>query len=86
MICSYQSGYCLPPPDDIPEEILRTEVITTARSPVDGQPLSPGEYAALMEALQDPNRVELTLPASVRELIFLLRIRRVVKPILPIIP
>ncbi len=39
----------LPPPSDVPEEILRTEIITQARSPVDGTALTPGEYAALLE-------------------------------------
>jgi hypothetical protein len=37
----------LPPPEDLPEEILRTEIITEARSPIDGQPLTAAEYAQL---------------------------------------
>ncbi|MCT7980298.1 hypothetical protein [Laspinema olomoucense] len=39
----------LPPASDVPEEILRTEIITQGRSPVDGAPLTPDEYAALLE-------------------------------------
>lgn len=39
----------LPPASDIPEEILRTEIITQGRSPIDGTPLTPAEYAALLE-------------------------------------
>lgn len=39
----------LPPASDVPEEILRTEIITQGRSPVDGTPLTPSEYAALLE-------------------------------------
>jgi hypothetical protein len=39
----------LPPASDVPEEILRTEIITQGRSPVDGTPLTPAEYAALLE-------------------------------------
>ena len=42
----------LPPPEDLPEEILRTEIITEARSPIDGQPITPAEYAKLQ--LQQP--------------------------------
>ncbi len=42
----------LPPPEDLPEEILRTEIITEARSPIDGQPITPAEYAQLQ--LQQP--------------------------------
>ncbi|MBO0348281.1 glutathione S-transferase [Phormidium pseudopriestleyi FRX01] len=39
----------LPPASDVPEEILRTEIITQGRSPIDGTPLTPDEYAALLE-------------------------------------
>ena len=42
----------LPPPEDLPEEILRTDIITEARSPIDGQPITPAEYAQLQ--LQQP--------------------------------
>ncbi|HEY9876933.1 MAG TPA: hypothetical protein V6D29_00695 [Leptolyngbyaceae cyanobacterium] len=75
----------LPPPEDVPEEILRTEIITEARSPIDGQPLSAAEYAKLQEELQNPNDSGIA-PANFREAVFLLQIRRILKPILPIIP
>ncbi len=39
----------LPPASDVPEEILRTEIITQGRSPIDGTPLTPAEYATLLE-------------------------------------
>ncbi len=74
----------LPPPEDTPEEILRTEIITEARSPLTGEPLSAAEYAVLMEQLQDPNRNPQVSP-DVASLIALLQMRRVVKPILPFI-
>ncbi len=41
------SLHALPPPEDLPEEILRTEIITEARSPIDGQPITPAEYIQL---------------------------------------
>lgn len=44
-------GIALPPPEDVPEEILRTEIITEARSPIDGTPISASQYAALQEDL-----------------------------------
>lgn len=72
----------LPPPDDIPEEILRTEVITEARSPLDGEPLSAADYAALQEQLRDPN-TETVVNPDIAELIKLLQLRRLLKPILP---
>jgi hypothetical protein len=71
----------LPPEDDTPEEVLRTEIITAARSPLTGEPLSAAEYAVLVEQLQDPNRNP-QVSSDVARLITLLQIRRVVKPIL----
>ncbi len=41
----------LPSPEDIPEEVLRAEIITSARSPLDNQPLTAAEYALLEEQL-----------------------------------
>jgi hypothetical protein len=38
----------LPPANDIPEEILRAEIIIEARSPIDGKPLSATEFAELV--------------------------------------
>ncbi|MBD2259848.1 hypothetical protein H6G13_19965 [Pseudanabaena sp. FACHB-2040] len=80
-----QPGASLPPPEDIPEEILRTEIITEARSPLDGQLLSPAEYAQLQEQLQNSSDMQ-TLPAQVREVIFLLQLRRGLRRFIPIIP
>lgn len=75
----------LPPPEDTPEEILRTEIIVDARSPLDGKPLSAAEYAELQAQLQNENDWD-TVPPSVANLIFLLEVRRVLKPIIPIFP
>ncbi len=72
----------LPPPEEIPEEILRTEVITEARSPLDGEPLSAADYAALQEHLRDPNTEPVVRP-DIAELIQLLRLRRLLRPVLP---
>ncbi|MBD2110945.1 MULTISPECIES: hypothetical protein [Cyanophyceae] len=72
----------LPPPEEIPEEILRTEVITEARSPLDGEPLSAAEYAALQEQLRDPNTEPVVNP-DIADLIQLLQLRRLLKPIVP---
>ncbi|NET51390.1 MAG: hypothetical protein F6K09_22505, partial [Merismopedia sp. SIO2A8] len=41
----------LPQPEDLPEEVLRTEIITEARSPIDGKPLTAAEYAQLQAQL-----------------------------------
>jgi hypothetical protein len=74
-------GMALPPPEDIPEEILRTEIIITARSPIDGKPLTAAEYAQLQEELQviPPRKLD----PKIRDQIFLLRIRKGLLQIFP---
>ncbi|MBE9195694.1 hypothetical protein IQ217_17245 [Synechocystis salina LEGE 00031] len=72
----------LPPPDDIPEEILRTEIILEGRSPLDGEPLTATEYTELMEALaENPNPPQLS--PRIRHLVFLLRVRKFFRTFLP---
>ncbi|MGF1521929.1 MAG: hypothetical protein ACFBSF_06355 [Leptolyngbyaceae cyanobacterium] len=79
-----QAAGALPPPEDPPEEILRTEIILEARSPLDGDVLTAAEYDQLQEEL---SRNDATLLSSqIRELIFLLQLRRVVKPVIPFLP
>lgn len=73
----------LPPPDDVPEEILRTEIITEARSPVDGESLTAAEYAELEARLQREPELYDTLSPQIRQTIFLLQIRRAIRTIAP---
>ncbi|MGK7888266.1 MAG: hypothetical protein AB4042_02965 [Leptolyngbyaceae cyanobacterium] len=72
----------LPPPEDTPEEILRTEIILEARSPLDGEPLTASEYvelqAELAESLNPPS-----INSETQQLIFLLRIRKALNMLLP---
>ncbi|MBF2036192.1 MAG: glutathione S-transferase [Leptolyngbyaceae cyanobacterium T60_A2020_046] len=75
-------GFALPPPEDPPEEVLRTEIITDARSPLTGEPLTAAEYAALQEQLQ--TRDDHLLPSDLRELVFLLQLRRVLQLVVPL--
>ncbi|HSM83936.1 MAG TPA: hypothetical protein VLS96_19760 [Nodosilinea sp.] len=79
------SALALPPPDDMPEEVLRTEIITEARSPLNGEPLSAQEYAVVQEQLRDPNTEPIVNP-DLAQLIQLLELRRVFRPILPFLP
>jgi hypothetical protein len=81
----FQVGFALPPADEVPEEVLRTRIITEARSPIDGEPLSAAEYARLQEQLQNVNDSGM-VDSDLAQLIFLLQLRRVVKPILPFFP
>ncbi|WP_216867704.1 hypothetical protein [Leptothoe spongobia] len=75
----------LPSPEDVPEEILRTEIIFDARSPLDGSPLSPADYAQLQTELAAP-QTTLTLNSEIRYIIFLLQARRAFKPVIPFLP
>jgi hypothetical protein len=74
----------LPPPEEIPEEVLRTEIITDGRSPISGEVLSAAEYAQLEADLQRADIQQ--APDSFRSLIFLLQVRRVIQPVLPLLP
>lgn len=78
-------AWALPPDEEIPEEVLRTEIITEARSPIDGQPLTPAEYAELQAALQAPPENP-SIDSDVRRLIFLLQLRRAARTLIPFIP
>ncbi|MBC6420676.1 MAG: glutathione S-transferase [Hormoscilla sp. SP5CHS1] len=80
-ICTLSPARALPPPSDVPEEILRTEILTEARSPVDGQPLTAAEYALLRGRLQSEPSPK--IDPQIEELIFLLRIRRAIRTIIP---
>lgn len=71
-------GQALPPPEDIPEEILRTEIILGGRSPLDGKALTSGEYAELQAQIQERGFEE-NLSSDVRQIIFLLQIRKFIK-------
>ncbi len=72
----------LPPPDDTPEEILRAEIILEARSPLDGEPLTAAEYAELQMMLAESEFAP-TLDSDLQSLIFLIRIRRMLRTLVP---
>ena len=75
----------LPPADDVPEEILRTEIIFEARSPLDGASLSAADYAQLQSELATRQTV-LTLNSDIRFIVLLLQARRAFKPVIPFLP
>ena len=75
----------LPPPDDIPEEILRTEIILSGRSPVDGKPLSAAQYVEIQAQLQSRPTPPKLNPV-VRDRIFQLRLLRTLRTFFPFLP
>lgn len=76
---------CLPPPEDVPEEVLRTEIITEARSPIDGKPLTAAEYAQLQAQVAESS-IPPQLSPKIQQLILLLRLRGLLRTVIPIIP
>ena len=85
IFCCYpQSCFALPPAEDIPEEILRTEIILEGRSLIDGKPLSASEYEELQAQLKEP-RLHPEVDSNIQQLIILLQIRKLFKTIIPIL-
>ena len=76
----------LPPPDEVPEEVLRTEVILDARSPIDGKPMTPAEYAIFQAEEEAPFRPPNQVSNKVRETVGLLKLRKFIRRYLPVIP
>ncbi len=75
----------LPPDSDIPEEVLRAEIIIEARSPIDGSALSATEFAELVvntkQQLDRDNARAAVSDSKYKELLFLLRLRGFLKSI-----
>lgn len=82
LVTTPQVARCLPPPEDIPEEVLRTEIITEGRSPIDGQPVTASEYAKI-EQEQEISSLPPNVNAEVQHTIFLLRVLKLFKTIKP---
>jgi len=74
--------------DDVPEEVLRAEIYTDARSPIDGRQLSAAEYTELMEDLRSLDNIppEDLVSPKIREVIDLLRLRKFLRQFIPFIP
>ncbi|MEH2084141.1 MAG: hypothetical protein V7K89_30485 [Nostoc sp.] len=75
------AAIALPPPEDTPEEILRTKIIIEARSPINGKSLTAAEYVQLQAQLQEipPPKLD----PKIREQIFLLRLRKTLLQFFP---
>lgn len=85
-VLGHGAAMALPPPEDQPEEVLRNEIILEARSPLNGEPMTAAEYAELEAELDQQTREVGTVPARIRRLITLLRLRKALRTILPFLP
>ncbi len=74
--------------EDPPEEVLRAEIYTDARSPIDGKQLTAAEYTELMEKLRSLDSIppEDLVSPKVVEVIGLLKLRKFLKQFIPFIP
>ncbi len=79
--------YASKPPinEDIPEEVLRVQIITEARSPIDGKALSAIDFAELVvqveqKTAQDDATASLQ-HSPIKNLLFLLRLRNFLKSV-----
>lgn len=86
LLVAIEPALALPKPEDTPEEVLRTEVITGARSPIDGKPLSASEYAQLQAELQEPGPSRPQVGRSLEKNLNLLRLRKFLKTFFPFLP
>ena len=71
----------LPPPEDTPEEILRTKIIIEARSPIDGSFLTARPIHSITSQLQEAPPPK--LDPKIRDQIFLLRLRKTLLQFFP---
>ena len=69
----------IPVDTDIPEEVLRAEIITEARSPIDGKALSASEFAELVvttrQQIERENASVAVDNPKLKETLILLRLR-----------
>jgi hypothetical protein len=69
----------LPPDSDIPEEVLRGEIITEGRSPISGKALSANDFAEFVvntkQQLDRDDAISATSNPKFKETLFLLRLR-----------
>ncbi|MBE9222292.1 hypothetical protein IQ215_06240 [Cyanobacterium stanieri LEGE 03274] len=86
VLCSgfpWHGARAFPPPEEIPEEILRTEIIVEGRSPLDNKPLSAQDYAQLQQSLRE-SKFSPTLDEDVRHTIFLLQLLKMFRTVNPL--
>jgi hypothetical protein len=83
LLLAIPPALALPPVEDTPEEILRAETSFAARSPLDNQALTPSEYAVVIAELEQHRAAEPTLNPKLKRLIYLLKLRKFYRSILP---
>jgi hypothetical protein len=78
--------WAVPSAEEQPEEVLKTEIILDARSPVDGTPMTAAAYAQLQAEEQAAYIPPPEVPPKIKSTVSLLRLRKFIKTVLPFIP
>jgi hypothetical protein len=73
-------------PEEIPEEVLRSEILLDGRSNFTGERLSATEYAEMQSDIEKTNAVEPQVASKLRNLVGLVKLRKFIKTVLPIVP
>jgi hypothetical protein len=73
-------------PEEIPEEVLRSEILLDGRSSFTGERLSATEYAEMQSEIEKMNAVEPQVASKLRNLVGLIKLRKFIKTVLPIVP
>lgn len=76
-------AWALPPENDLPEEVLATEIIVEGRSDLDNRSLSASDYA-WQEEQQENSIYPPTVDSQLQHNLFLLRILKMLRTIVPI--
>jgi hypothetical protein len=72
--------------EEFSEEVLRSEILLDGRSPLTGELLSATEYVELQAEIEKTNAVEPQVASKLRNLVGLVKLRKFIKTVLPIVP
>ena len=75
-----------PKGEKIPEEVSSHGLVLEFRSPLDGRLLTATEYADLQAEIDRLNEVPPQVSYKIRRLVGLLKFRKLIKRVLPIVP
>ena len=80
------NAHAAPKAEKIPEKVLSQELVLEFRSPLDGRLLTATEYADLRAEIDRLNEVPPQVSYKIRRLVGLLKFRKFIKRVLPIVP
>ena len=80
------NAHAAPKGEPIPEKVLSQGLALEFRSPLDGRLLTATEYADLQAEIDRLNEVAPQVSPKIRRLVGLLKFRKFIKRVLPIVP